>query len=376
MFHVGYRKISWLKGLEFVQNGKTLFLGKIKISDLLDRTKVDVWHASNQDGYQREVIDSRAKAFGRYIGRTMGISPNNVFLNLRDMKDARFDGDRLIVQDGVTFWIVDGQHRIRGLEYAIASGMSNLKDFEIPVVITIMTSRYEEAKQFAIINKTQKGVRSDLAERFLQKAIKEEGKAGVHRQANEGVLNELLKGYEWKPKALGITDSLNNNGRSVWKNLIRLPNEPKGPTVISQKTFMDSLEPILKDTFFGTKSQDTLVSILENYWHSINETWPEIKDDIQHYVLYKLTGVTAMHKIFLTISGYTTNSEGKKNLTKENLYRILHNMREAGLGIEFWSSDGQAGIYGTNKKGIKLLSEYLEEVLSETNGSMTGDLEL
>jgi DGQHR domain-containing protein len=365
-----------VKGLEFVQNGKTLFLGKIKISDLLDRTKVDVWHASNQDGYQREVIDSRAKAFGRYIGRTMGISPNNVFLNLRDMKDARFDGDRLIVQDGVTFWIVDGQHRIRGLEYAIASGMSNLKDFEIPVVITIMPSRYEEAKQFAIINKTQKGVRSDLAERFLQKAIKEEGKAGVHRQANEGVLNELLKGYEWKPKALGITDSLNNNGRSVWKNLIRLPNEPKGPTVISQKTFMDSLEPILKDTFFGTKSQDTLVSILENYWHSINETWPEIKDDIQHYVLYKLTGVTAMHKIFLTISGYTTNSEGKKNLTKENLYRILHNMREAGLGIEFWSSDGQAGIYGTNKKGIKLLSEYLEEVLSETNGSMTGDLEL
>ena len=363
-----------MKCLALEQNGKKLYLGKMKISDLLDRTKVDVWHANNQEGYQREVIDSRAKAFGRYIGRTMGTSPNTVLLNIRELNSEHYDGENLLLPDNVTFWIVDGQHRIRGLEYAIASGLQNLRDFEIPVIIIFMASRYEEAKQFAIINKTQKGVRADLAERFLQKAIKEEGRRGIHYQANEGVLNELLKGYEWKPKALNITDALNTMDNSVWKNLIRLPNEPKGISVISQKTFMDSLEPILKDTFFGAKQEDILVSTLDNYWNSISEVWPEVKDDIQHYALYKLTGVMAMHKVFLTIAGYATDNEGKKNLTRENLYKLLNNMKQNGIGVEYWESDGEAGRYGTNKKGIKLLSEYLEEVLSNTAGSKPGDL--
>ncbi len=369
-----YYYLMQIECVKLNQNENILYLGKTKMSNILYKTKVDVWKIDNQEGYQREVTESRAKAFGRYISKTQGISPNTILINIRATEGIDFDGKYLNIPDGTVLWVVDGQHRLRGLENAIESGFDNIKDFEVPIVVTLLDSRYEEAKQFAIVNRTQKGIRADLAERFLQKAVRTEGKLSIHNQAESGVISELLRGYEWKPKALEITDLLNSSSVSIWRNMIRLPNEPKGATTVSQKTFMDSLEPILKDNFFSSKNVNTLVQILNNYWNSINETWPEPFEDSNYYVLPKLTGVMAMHKLFLSVTSYCTDKEGKKDLSQGSLMRILDNLRKGNIDSSFWASDGEGGRYGTNKKGIKLLVEELEEKLTNRLSAENGDL--
>src|SRR5437899_10709746 len=101
-------------------------------------------------------------------------------------------------------------------------------------------SVYEEAKQFVVVNKSQKTVRTDLGERFLQKAVKQ-----------EGMSNLLTKGYvrniEWIPTAIDVVDALSNDHHSIWHNKIRLPNEPKGTNIVSQKAFSDPLKRLLKE---------------------------------------------------------------------------------------------------------------------------------
>jgi len=59
-------------------------------------------------------------------------------------------------------------------------------------------SSYEEAKQFVIINKNQKGVRTDLAQRFLMQAVKEEGREKLRIMRDSGALAGVgLKDFEW-----------------------------------------------------------------------------------------------------------------------------------------------------------------------------------
>lgn len=365
-----------LRCIELEQNGNHIYVGKVKMGDLVYKTKTDIWRHNNQEGYQREVTISRAKAYGRYIGKTRGIAPNTVLINIRDNSGIAFDGEYLNVPDTTALWIVDGQHRLKGLEDAIESGFVNIRDFEVPIIVTLFKEGYEEAKQFAIINRTQKGIKSDLAERFLQKAVRTEGKQSIYSQAEAGVITEILRGYDWKPKAIEITDWLNENAKSIWNNRIRLPNEPKVETTVSQKTFMDSLEPILKDTYFSLKNSETIEQVLNNYWSAIRETWPEPFTDPTSYVLLKLTGVMSMHKLFLSVVGYCTDREGKRDLTKEKLISVLKGFKKANIDSSFWTSNGNGGRYGTNKQGIRMLVEELEDLLRSTSGSDAKDLVL
>ncbi len=166
-----------IKGVRFKQHHTEFLIGYTKAAEILKQIRSDEWSPLNPAGYQREVIERRAKEYGNFIARE-GISPNAVILNIRDkdldnikkINEAEFE-----IPDGIQLWVVDGQHRLKGLEIM---GMNNpsILDLNIPVVIMNLKSpdpqeaREKEATQFLIINKTQKGVRSDLAERILAQA--------------------------------------------------------------------------------------------------------------------------------------------------------------------------------------------------------------
>ena len=172
-------KIMKIKAFEIEQNGRKLYLTTMKVEQLWDETRVktDYWSPENTKGYQRKISPSRAKSFANYIRRAKGISPNTILISVR--KNVKFtidDGNygTLEIPDSAILWLVDGQHRKEGFSMAAQDDSSYLN---FPVPVMIMPSKlenndpdepiYEEAKQFVTINKTQKGVRSDLAERFL-----------------------------------------------------------------------------------------------------------------------------------------------------------------------------------------------------------------
>lgn len=348
-----------IEGKKVQQGNKIFFVGKMKISDLLDRVQVDKFINGHPDGYQRNLSDARARAFGRFIDGG-GISPSSILLNVRDVDNITEADGYIDLPDDVTIWVVDGQHRIGGMIFAVEREPKN-SDLEFPVIIMNETSNYEEAKQFVIINKTQKGVRTDLAERFLMRAVKEEGREKLFEMRESGVLRGILKDVEWVTTAIQIADILNSNKTYPWYGKIQLPNSPKTGTTVSQKSFTDSLEPILKDTFFQGKQVQQIASAIGNYWEAINELCTEAIESPKDHVLQKTTGVFVLHKIFPRVTELCRDEKGNRILTKESINSVLKNM--AFMNSEYWQSNGIAGRRGTSRKAFSSLSLEALELL-------------
>ena len=189
-----------LKATPFVQHGIEMYNAVISAGDLVKAHKVDVWKPNNETGYQREPEPTRAKAFSRHISAE--ISPPAIMANIRDSdkKGIKYSNGLLEIPDGIPLWLVDGQHRVGGLQLLLDSAGEKFADLQMPIVITVGQSVYEEAKQFVVVNRTQKKVRTDLGERFLQRAVKEEGMKNL---VNRG----YIRGIEWVPTAIEVADT-------------------------------------------------------------------------------------------------------------------------------------------------------------------------
>lgn len=358
-----------IRAIPINQNDIPLYVGTAKATELLQAV-VDMRTNDNPKGYQRECSPTRARAFGRYISIAKGISPNSILLNVRNPEAVKYKDGYLTIDENETLWLVDGQHRIEGLKMLMTEN-PDIGSFELPVVIMSFQDPYLEAKQFWIINKTQKGVRADLAERILQRAIYEEGKQKLIEFTERGILGQLLRGFEWKATALEITDTLNTRLDSPWRGMIRMPGEPRSGTIISQTAFVASLEPILKDAFFSSKEKGLIIQALINCWNTAKETWPENFNNPAETALLKTTGVSAMHILLPVISSYTITKEGKRILTKDVLKPLFAKLAAAGVTEEFWLATGEAGKFGSGRKSQKLLATMLIDKLREEVGPTT-----
>jgi len=166
-----------ITGVVFRQHQHEFLIGYARAGDLLSQTKIDEWNPKNPNGYQRGVIERRAKEFGNFFAKK-GISPNAVLLNIRDVdinNIKKITENKYEIPEDITLWIIDGQHRLKGLEFA-SNNQPELLNTNIPLVIMNLRSynpdlaRQQEATQLVIINKTEKGVRTDLAECLMLQA--------------------------------------------------------------------------------------------------------------------------------------------------------------------------------------------------------------
>ena len=354
-----------IKGFEVKQGNNRFFMGTMKMSELIEKGEVDKYIDGHPDGYQRNLSDSRARAFGRYIDGG-NISPTSILLNIRDASDIEEIDGYINIPDNATIWIVDGQHRVGGMKFAAERDPANT-ELEFPVIIMNKPTNYEEARQFVILNKTQKGVRTDLAERFLARAIREEGRGKLVDTRQAGVLSGILKNIEWIAPAIEIVDILNSDKKYPWYGQIQLPNAPKTGTVVSQKAFTDSLEPILKDTTFQGRQPQQIAPALGNYWAAIKELCIDAFNNPKEHVIQKTTGVFVLHKIFPRVTELCRDDRGNKILTKENIKTVLKDLPF--VESEYWESNGIAGSRGTNRKAFaSLVLDVLEmlEVGRET----------
>jgi len=174
---------------------------------------------------------------------------------------------------------------------------------------------YEEAKQFIIINKTQKGVRPDLAERFISKLARKEGVQSLYN-----LPRATTRDIEWRPRATDIVDILdqktsdNENddfSTNPWFGKIQLPNEAKGGTIISQKAFEDSLKPILNNDSLRSYSAAEMAIILVRFWRALQNLIPNVFDSPKDYVLQKTTGVFVLHRILPRVISLAAGESNK-----------------------------------------------------------------
>lgn len=370
-----------LRAIPFEQHGKRMYLVSMKASELYKglrsgRIKVDVWTPDNPNGYQRAHSKTRSRAFGRFISAVGNISPTAYLLSIRGSSDRlQYSDGYLTIPDDITIWLTDGQHRAKGIEYVISEMNVNMENFELPVVILPTKDAYEEAKQFVIINKTQKGVRTDLAERHLQQAISKEGYAKLRMDLAEGRLpRAIFKDIEWRPRAVDIADELNKNSL-LWKGRIRAPNVSQPTATVSQKSFTDSLEPFLTHPEFRDLTKDVQVKILENYWMAIRDTMQDAFVSPEDYVVQKTTGVFVFNGILPTIAKYCKDPHtGKYELTYAKFKEIFSKIAKSEwLQSESWLASrkrlgvigGKVAQMGTSAKSFSVLRDILVAELED-----------
>lgn len=345
------------------QKGKTIYLFPMKAGVLIDRCKVDRIGPDNPDGYQRPLSESRLRFVRRYLEEEEGLFPTSILLNIRDGGGVEFksavkvaDGIErgiLVIPDDKTMWLVDGQHRLEGIRYAIEKGgLEWLREYPLLVSLFVGLERYDEMREFYIVNTRQKGVPADVAERHLLEMVKVEGKMRVIELESKAKYQQA--------RALKIVDALRQRKDSPWYRAIQFPGERKvkGAHLVRQHTMVTAVKEIFRSQVVGMVPDEELAELLINYWQAIKDLLPEAFANPAEYTVQKIPGVYAFHMVFPEVFELCREHG---DFSKEKMREVLGQIK---MDSEFWHVErGHHLAKETGMRSIRLLAEYLREQL-------------
>lgn len=371
-----------LRVLEGIQNNRKMWIGLMKAKDLLNENiTADIYHEYNggSTGYQRTTNMSRAQSFERFMEQDWMFSPTTILLNVREKSLMHFEENKLIISMDKKLWIVDGQHRVEGIRKLIMENIENKNflEMDIPVIITNLDNKYEEAILFSIFNKTQVGIRYDLVEDVLNREVRN-GNIPLQKLLNlyEKAGIRIFKEIDLRLDAVETTKKINGKNKNPWFEQIIMPNENRLSAknkIIRMRSFTTSLEPLIKVMKnVPNVNTDILVEHLEIFWNSLRKIMPEAFAQPNEFVLQKSTGASVLHAVyFKLLTALTNTTEVPKEeimvngLTRLKIY-IGNDINRNFLDSHYWSSkDGRAGTTGTSKKSFSILISEINRTIDE-----------
>ncbi len=338
-----------------------LYVTALPLRALLGRYSTDTYAAQNPRGYQRPVTAARLRQLSTYMQSEEGMLPTSILLCIRQPYRADFQPDAgangagesglLSIDATVPLWVVDGQHRLFGLERAIKKDKAKwLADYPLPVVIVEGIDQYEEMRYFHVINTRQKGVPTDVVDRHLLAMREAEGTALLEREGERKYA---------RARATKLTDLLNNDASSPWQGMIRMPGEALLPKhTMRQHTMVSSLDPVVNDGFVKRLGDDEAGKLVLNYWNAARDRWTSAFETAQEYVIQKSLGAGALHQIFPDVLELCRASD---DFSTAKMFDVLS---DVGRSAGFWHvARGHYMVRQTGTKQVRVLAEYLRERL-------------
>ena len=365
-----------------VQQGDlTLFSTAIKVNVL---TKDNFYSVETLDpneegdsGFQRLLNQGRARKLADYIvkgqDRQDAFLPTSVFLATDKTLDfdaatntINFDTDIIC-----PFSVVDGQHRLEGLNVA-AKRDARVLEFAVPVNIAVNLPKLHQMCHFLIVNTTQKSVDKAVEQQIvarLSKALDFEDMPSLPRW----ILNVVERGEV--DKALKLVTFLNEEHDSPWRGRIKMANDPPGGNMINQGSFVKAIVKYVLTAANPIDSFDDFDRAKKaflNYWKAI----ANLIDDGNASVLYKFNGVELFCRfsmpffVKLQNNGKYTVDEMKKLLLTcfENVESEFAGVRHA----QWWTPGGAAS--GLNAGAISHVAQKMAKALHKP--SMSDEIEL
>jgi len=318
--------------------------------------QADIWlKESNPDGYQRNPETRRVKSISDFLLGKSGVKPllpQSIILNLR-RRAIRFDalhsqdgkkgpsfGVLRIADEAGALWEVDGQHRARGLCDAVKRN-PQLREYYLPLTVVAALSRPEEALEFVAINTTQVKVKPDLVLRILWRQYRD------HAKAAQRFLGEDI----WKIDAVEIVDALNREIESPFHGNIALPGTSVAGKLTSERTFVDSLEPLSGHPELLTHR------FVSDFWKAIAAVYPKLasEDEILASSLFKGVGLYVMHKVAPFVANYSEAVESGYELRP--LSRSLKSALRP-FAPTFWMKSGRVKNFN-NRVGYNRLADQI-----------------
>jgi len=360
----------------------------MRAADLKDFTVVEPFdHAKDFDdpsqGYQRPAEPARVKQFANYMRKELEeggrvCMPTAILLSGRNAGLTVNAEGNVTLKSSNKLPLIDGQHRVRGFDYAIdAKGMTEMAEYEVPVVILLNVDKVQEMRQFATVNGTQKSVRTDLVNMILTQLAGREGDEAIRT------------GDQWKVVVSQVVSRLNGDKSGPWYDRIVMPDmtayskqeqvddpELRHRRIVRATSFMTSLKPIesyLSEHFERdsslAKRTEALFKPVDAFWRALRELTPEPFESAADYVMLKTPGLFALHKVCLKLM--QDMYVGRRDWDVANFKHMLQEGRltDAGLwfagsGTEAVADGGEASKYGS-MKGFAELADMLYQDLKQ-----------
>ncbi|NDQ58366.1 MAG: DGQHR domain-containing protein [Acidipila sp.] len=322
-----------------------MYIAVVPVSKL-DSFSIDWWDPKNvvkRRGYQRKPDDRRVKSIAKYFEKKTSLMPVAGLVNVRESGKLKYNNKKkeLVIPDGVNIWVVDMQHRLKGLVKAREDGLVK-DDFLFPVVITEGMDQVREAAQFYIINTKSKKMDVALTRRLL---------------IENDLIKDISDAKPWEIEAVQITIDMNQSSalrENPWHDAIRRPNEEKrNPHVATEKSFVSSLRQLLIAGKY--KQPHQVAKRLANFWSAIRENVPEAFDDPRRYMIQKTSGMFAFN--FFIAPLFFSKYEDKE------FAKRLAGLKR--LKADFWKRSNKRGArrFGTGIGGYSNLAQFVQKHL-------------
>jgi DGQHR domain-containing protein len=285
-----------IKCLEVRQPIGEFYLAIMGWQDIIRISWADVRRIGNRDvedymGIQRELDSSRVDELQRYVGTVDATFPTGIILAVSSEDVIDYDettGIMVLKDDEKVAKIIDGQHRIAGLEALKGTDVR----FDLNVTIFVDMDIEDQAMVFATINLAQTRVRKSLAYDLYEY---------THSRSPQKTAHNIAK-------------LLTSEDGSPFQNRIKiLGTATKKYQTLTQAAFVESLIPLISGTLeqalkdrdlikrgkpipppeavdgdkvvfremFDEESDARIARVVWNYFSAVEERWPEAWHDVK-----------------------------------------------------------------------------------------------
>lgn len=310
-----------IRCLDLTQPIGSFYIGIMSYRDLLRISYADVRRIADPEletylGIQRELSPRRVKELQRYVCSLDATFPTSVILAVSS-DDVDYDPQTqtMVIRDdeGVAK-VIDGQHRIKGLE--AFSGQT----FDLNVTIFVDMDIEDQAMVFATINiaqtKVSKSLVYDLYE-FTKRPSPQKTSHNVAKllnarpgspfEARIKILGRATRRYQTLTQAAFVEALIRLISGSVVRaeddrELIKRGKKPPRATQAERQTL------VFRDMFIDGKDAE-IARVVWNYFAAVRDRWPEAWNgvDIRGNMLPRTNGFRALMRflpyVYWTLGG-------------------------------------------------------------------------
>ncbi|TGM73566.1 DGQHR domain-containing protein [Leptospira levettii] len=316
-----------IKFLRFSQPIGEFALCVLSVNDILkishiDRREFDTISLNSKGGPQREPSTKRIKEITNYSESPDATFPTPILLALPENK-YKIDKECLILREDKIASIVDGQHRILGLENS-----KYRDDFHLPVVFILDATEEQKALIFAIINGKQTRVSASIIYDLFSVIENRNPFKTAHeiaRSLNSDEKSPFYRRLKMLGKKMSGSNESLSQGTFVTQLLKLITNNPSEDFNLARegKQFPKRIQCVFNDYFINDKDE-VILKILLNLFKSVQNVFPDEWEDSSKFVLSKTTGFTGIIK---SLPELIESGNQNKDLSYEYFHKIFISLR-------------------------------------------------
>lgn len=286
----------------------TFYLGIIDSNDLVSISFADIRRPEGRAieryiGTQRDLNENRVKSIKQYVTTIDACFPTSIILSI-DSEFASYDKNRqtiTITKNEKVAKIIDGQHRIAGLENYSGSA------FELNVTIFIDMDIEDQAMVFATINLEQTKVTKSLAYDLYEYAQSRSPQKTCHNIAklmNSKKDSPFYQRIKILGKATGLDTEVLTQSTFVDRLIRMISKDPmddkdklKRKKKLERANQRELKVKVFRDRFIDEKDAE-IARIIWNYFKAVDKKWPEAWNDFSKgMILARSTGFAALMRL-------------------------------------------------------------------------------